>query len=149
MLVFGFRSRGRPRAQAAPTAVPGQPSPISGRLNPVFTRIVNHCVIVVGLKGDPLALTGPRGGVFVVRCSRTFMSNMKWRLEKKSIPCSMLGRFVRVRPRLMRAWESDFVNHALVKFRLDLSQRRFRGPPLRRADLSPARRGRGLACAYC
>ena len=100
---------------------------LAARLNPVFTRIVNHCVIVVGLKGDPLALTGPRGGVFVVRCSRTFMSKMKWRLEKKSIPCSMLGRFVRVRPKLMRAWESDFVNHALVKFRLGLSQGVFEG----------------------
>src|SRR5262249_1119656 len=27
--------------------------------------------------------------------------------------------------------------------------KRFPGPPLRRADLSPERRGRGLACAYC
>jgi hypothetical protein len=33
-------------------------------LNPVFTRVVNHWVIVVGLKGDPLALTGRRGRVF-------------------------------------------------------------------------------------
>jgi hypothetical protein len=114
-------------APEASVAFGGRIRRLRSRLNPVFTRIVNHCVIVVGLKGDPLALTGPRGGVFVVRCSRTFMSNMKWRLEKKSIPCSMLGRFVRVCPKLMRAWESDFVNHALVKFRLDLSQGVFEG----------------------
>jgi hypothetical protein len=100
MLVFGFRSYGRqpPSASHAPHGGPGglrrvqRPDWTTAQgLNPVFTRIVNHCVIVVGLKGDPLALTGTRGGVFVVRCSRTFMSNMKWRLEKKSIPCSMLG----------------------------------------------------------
>jgi hypothetical protein len=32
---------------------------------------------------------------------------------------------------------------------ISLSRCHFHGPPLRRADLSPKRRGRGLACAFC
>jgi hypothetical protein len=95
-------------------------------LNPVFTRVVNHCVIVVGLKGDP-SPTGTKGQSLFGRCSRFLMSNMRCRLEKKPIPCSILGRFVRMRPERMHALESGFVNHASLKFRLGLSQSVFEG----------------------
>ena len=39
-------------------------------LNPVFTRVVNHCVIVVGLKGATPRREGRRGRVFSVREGR-------------------------------------------------------------------------------
>ena len=83
-------------------------------------------------KGQPLAARDEGGESFRFvraesRYNRIFMSNMICRLEKKSIPCSMLGRFVRVRPKRMRASESDFVNHASLKFRLGLSQGVFEG----------------------
>jgi hypothetical protein len=55
------------------------------------------------------------------------MSNMKCRLEKKTLPCNILGRFARMRPERVRALELGFVNHPSLKFRLGLSQCVFEG----------------------
>jgi hypothetical protein len=95
-------------------------------LNPVFTRVVNHCVIAVGLEGIPRPIGSKEQRLFG-RYSRVLMSNMRCRLEKKPIPCSILGRFVGKRPERTRALESGFVNHASLKFRLGLSQSVFEG----------------------
>src|SRR5436309_1766445 len=121
-LVIGFQMRshhGRWEAAARRCDRDSFAGPVPGLalgrfFNLVFTRVVNHCVIVVGLKGalgpldEGLSLFGHYG--------RVLMLNMRRRLAKKPPSCNILGRFARMRPERMRALESGFVNHASLKF---------------------------------
>ena len=101
MLVFGFQPVLLEPAMRSPKMRPcslrrsnhSPPLPQAGTgqlLNSVFTRVVNHCVIVVGLKGSPRP-AGTKGQSLFGRYSRVLMSNMRCRLEKNHLPCSILG----------------------------------------------------------
>jgi hypothetical protein len=47
------------------------------------------------------------------------------------------------------ATESGFVNHTAVTVPNQFVYGVFQGPPLPLADVAPAQRRRGLACAFC
>jgi hypothetical protein len=47
------------------------------------------------------------------------------------------------------ATESGFVNHTVVTVPNQFVYGVFQGPPLPLADVRPAQRRKGLACAYC
>ena len=99
---------------------------IEAVFNSVFTRVVNHCVIDVGLKG--IFRPSRAGGTeAVLPASIGPDAEMRCRLAKKAFPCNILGRFVGMPPECAHGMESAFVNHAPLKFRLGLSQSVFEG----------------------
>ena len=116
-------------------------------LNFVFTRVVNHYVTVVGLQGTSPDWTVRQNLLNRLRPNLNVEHEMT--LGKKTNPVQYLRAIRLSLPRGRRASELGFVNHASLMFRTRFVPKRFRGPPLRRADLSQKRRGRGLACAYC
>jgi len=100
----------------------------------VFTRVVNHCVIVGDALGDLSAPKGNDGGIVARFVSLLLMSELRCRLAKKPVPCSMLGRFANepfrppARVGVRFCWPRVAETTRFVP-------KRFWGPPLRRADL--------------
>jgi hypothetical protein len=95
-------------------------------LNPVFTRVVNHCVIVVGLKGDPSPHWDE--GTESFRSLQPILNvEREMPLGKKTYPVQYLRAIRQIASGSMHALESGFVNHAPLKFRLGLSQSVFEG----------------------
>src|SRR5262245_38466098 len=88
--------------------------------NPVFTRVVNHCVTVLGVRG---MLTAPERERRVGRvgCIRLLKWNMSDSVAKKPLLGNILRRFGRFWPGDACRTESGFVNHAPLTFRISLS----------------------------
>src|SRR5215510_2132731 len=119
-------------------------------------RLLTPCLPASLIIASPLwERRGPRGPLvtegqrLLNRLPPNLNVELEMRLGKKTTPVQYLRA---IRPGLPRGHLHvglGFVNHASLRFRPGFVPMRFRGPPLRRADLSPTRRGRGLACAYC
>jgi hypothetical protein len=95
-------------------------------LNPMFTRVVNHCVIVVRTLWDPSIRVAAKGRVLADLEPRRD-NEMRRCLAKKAVWCNILRRFAEQSGERMHALESAFVYHAPLKFRLGLSQSVFEG----------------------
>ena len=119
------------------------------RLNPLFTRVVNHYVTVVGIKASLTHIETEGVSRDESVDSRLLKWNMNESVAKKPLLSNILRRFGRNWLAVDCFGELGFVNHAGLTFRISLSQGVFHGPPCGLASLSPQRRRRGLACASC
>src|SRR5215216_7538107 len=124
------------------------PKSLPGRrdLNRAFSRFVNDRLTA---KGQQASSDRMVGRVTRVGWGRFLMWNMSENWSKKPLSGNILRRFATVRLENACPDELGSVNHSSLVFRIGLFQGVLKRPPVRRADLSPKRRGRGLACAYC
>jgi hypothetical protein len=90
-------------------------------LNFVFTRVVNHCVTVVGLQGARRP-TGTVGQSLLNRLRPNLNVEHEMTLGKKTTPVQYLRAIRLSLPRGLDCAGLGFVNHALLRFRLGLSQ---------------------------
>src|SRR5215470_6750547 len=110
-------------------------SPQLMRLNRIEReQKLTSCLPASLIIGSPLSdVRGPPGAAvtqgqnFSIAESRLSKSNRRWRLERKPLPCSILGRFARAFPQGYAHVGNGFVNCASLMFRLGWSQGVFEG----------------------
>ena len=129
------------------------------RIDPVAViarRLLTSCLPASLIIASPLwdfrrhaARPGRQGTSLLNRLQPNLNVKLEMPLGKKTTPVQYLRAIRLGLPRARMRVGLGFVNHASLRLRRGFVPMRFRGPPLRRADLSPTRRGRGLACAFC